>query len=71
MQNDPYETTNIIRGHSDVVAEMRAAYDEWWTETLPLMVNENVPNSPTKPFFVLYEKQLKSVGIPLWKPSVF
>ena len=71
IQNDPYETTNVFRGHSDVVAAMRVAYDDWWMETRPLMVNENVPNSPTKPFFVLYEKQLRSGGIPLWKPPTF
>lgn len=71
IQNDPYETANVIGEHADVVAEMRVAYDEWWTETRPLMVNENVPNSPTRPFFELYEQQLKLSGISLWKPAGF
>ena len=32
---------------------MRAAYDEFWKETRPLMVNEDAPMSPTRPFHVL------------------
>ena len=47
---------------------MRAAYDVWWAETQPLMVNEDVPLAPERPFWVLYEKQLDSEGIPKWEP---
>ena len=47
-----------------------AAYDQWWQETRPLMVNEEAPMSPTRPFHVLYNKQLESTGIPDWKPQV-
>jgi arylsulfatase len=65
---DPGETTNVIDRHSEVVARMRAAYDEWWSRTRPLMVNEDVPNSPTRPFWVLYEKQRETAGIPDWTP---
>jgi arylsulfatase len=68
---DPGETTNIIDQHPDVVKTMRAAYDKWWNETRPLMVNEAVPNSPTKPFWVLYEKQQSTAGIPDWVPPKF
>jgi arylsulfatase len=71
IQNDPSETTNVIEQHPEVVKVMRAAYDQWWTETRPLMVNERVPNSPTRPFFELYEKQLKEAGIPEWTAPEF
>lgn len=65
---DPGETTNVIEKHPEAVTKMRAAYDKWWSETRPLMVNETVPNSPTKPFWVLYEKQKTETGIPQWIP---
>jgi arylsulfatase len=64
---DPGETTDVSEQHPEVIARMRAAYDEWWRETRPLMVNEDAPNSPTRPFWVEYERQLKSAGIPDWK----
>jgi arylsulfatase len=66
---DPFEKKNVAAEHPAEVAQMRAAYDAWWAETLPLLVNENVPNSPVRPYFELYEKQLKSGGIPGWTPS--
>jgi len=66
IEHDPFETSNVIGQHPDEAARMRAAYDAWWKETVPLMVNESAPNSPTKPFFLLYEKQMKESGIPDW-----
>ena len=45
---------------------MKAAYDGWWQETRPLMVNEGVPMSPTRPFHVLFNKQQNETGIPKW-----
>ncbi len=40
MQADPGQTVNVIEQHPEVVKQMRAAYNTWWAETLPLMVNE-------------------------------
>ena len=68
IEADPYETTNVIEQHPDVVQAMRAAYDAWWAETRPLMVNEDVPLAEQRPFFVLYDQQLQSEGIPDWQP---
>jgi len=67
MQKDLGQTTNVIDQHADVVKEMRAAYDIWWQETRPLMVNEGVPMSPVRPFHVLFKKQTAAGGIPAWK----
>ena len=67
MQNDPGQRTNVIEEHRDVVQEMRAVYDAWWKKTRPMMVNENVPMSPTRPFHVLYNNQLETGGIPDWQ----
>ncbi len=68
MQEDPGQTTNVAEGHPEVVRQMREAYDEWWRKTRPMMVNEEVPLSPTRPFHVLYHKQRESAGIPEWEP---
>ena len=68
ISKDPYEDNNVAADHPDVVSSMREAYDEWWAETLPLMVNEDVPFAPAQPQAVRYEKQLKERGIPDWKP---
>ncbi|NND98929.1 MAG: arylsulfatase [Pirellulaceae bacterium] len=63
---DPYETTNVIDDHQQVVDQMRRAYDQWWAETVPLMVNENAPYCPVHPQDVRYETQLQEKGIPDW-----
>ncbi len=68
IKSDPKETTNVAEKYPDVVKAMRAAYDAWWAETRPLMVNENVPYAKERPFWVLYEKQAKEQGIPEWVP---
>ena len=64
---DPGETTNVIDKHPDQVAKMRKAYDQWWSEVLPAMVNENVPVPKENPYKVLFRKQAASdKGIPPW-----
>ncbi|MBP87197.1 MAG: arylsulfatase [Planctomycetaceae bacterium] len=68
MQKDPSQTTNVIEQHPDIVKQMRAAYDEWWKGTRPLMVNEDAPMSPTRPFHELHRKQMAAGGIPDWRP---
>ena len=71
IANDPYESTDVAKDHPKVVAELRKAYDQWWDDTLPLMVNEHAPYSPTHPQVVRYEKQEKEKGIPPWIPPKF
>jgi arylsulfatase A-like enzyme len=65
---DPYEAQNVAADHPAVVAELRAAFDAWWEETLPLLVNEHAPNSPTQPQTERYNRQLAEHGIPRWVP---
>ena len=67
-KKDPGQTVNVIDEHTEVVKRMRAAYDAWWKETRPLMVNEDAAMSPTRPFHELYRKQMETIGIPEWKP---
>ena len=68
MEKDPNQTTDIAAAHPEVVKKMRQAYETFWKETRPLMVNEEAPMSPTKPFHELYYQQEKSSGIPAWQP---
>ena len=42
LKADPGETSNVITDHPEVVATLRAAYDKWWDEVQPMLVNEDV-----------------------------
>ena len=63
---DPKETVDVFANHPDVVAELRLAYEEWWTATVPLMVNENTPLATAQPQAIRYEQQRSERGIPKW-----
>lgn len=67
METDPSQTKNVIADHPEIAAEMKAAYDQYWKEARPLMVNESAPMSPTKPYFEWFNKQKSTTGIPDWK----
>ena len=67
MQTDPGQKTNVIDQHPEVAAKMRAAYEQYWKEARPLMVNETAPMSPTKPFHEWFNQQKADAGIPDWK----
>jgi arylsulfatase len=54
---DRGETTNVIDQHPLVVAEMRAAYDEWWQEARAGMANEDVSGPDVNPFKAAYWAQ--------------
>ena len=49
---------------------MLDAYQTFWKEARPLMVNEGVPMSKTRPYHVDYRRQETEGGIPEWKPRV-
>ena len=57
LKADPDETHNVIAEHPEVVASLQAAYDTWWSETLPLLVNENAVGPNVNPMKELYWKQ--------------
>ncbi|HAD22222.1 MAG TPA: arylsulfatase, partial [Opitutae bacterium] len=67
MKADPSQTTDVADKFPKTVKSMREAYEKFWQDTRPLMVNEDAPMSPTRPYHVLYEKQLNSEGIPVWR----
>jgi arylsulfatase len=67
MEADPGQTKNVIADHPDIAASMKAAFDQYWTEAIPLMVNESAAMSPTKPYHEWYREQEAAGGIPRWK----
>ena len=68
ISRDPFESTNVFDKHPEVVARLRAAFDTWWANTVPLMVNENTPYTATQPQADRYDAQLSKQGIPDWIP---
>lgn len=67
MEVDPGQTENVAAAHPGVVAAMRAAFNRFWKEARPLMVNEGLPTPSDKPFRIHYEKQLQTEGISDWQ----
>lgn len=69
MLADPGQTTDVAAEHPEEIAKMRAAYDAWWDATVPMMVNEDAPMSPTWPYHEAYAAQEAAGGIPAWAPK--
>jgi arylsulfatase len=66
---DPGEQNNLAEENPEVVRQMLKAYEAWWDEVRPMMVNEDATMDTGKPFIERYEKQKKEKGIPMWKPQ--
>ncbi|TLD68699.1 arylsulfatase [Phragmitibacter flavus] len=64
VKSDPSQTIDVAAQHPDIVKALAAQYETWWQQTLPLMVNENVPLAPANPFKLLYEKQFGPASLP-------
>ena len=69
MQANPGEQHNVADQHPEVVKRMLQAYEAWWDEVRPLMINEDATLDTGKPFIERYRRQEKEEGIPLWKPA--
>jgi arylsulfatase len=57
LRADPGETTNVLAQHPQVVADLRAAYDRWWEDVQPLLVNERVEPPRYNAYQLLYWQQ--------------
>ena len=66
---NPAETKNIYEQKPEVVKDMQDAYDEWWDEVRPYMVNEGKKTGPN-PYHVKYKEQLGNEGVPSWEKPV-
>jgi arylsulfatase len=63
LYNDLGETTDVAAENPEVVKHMKVAYEKWWTNVQPYLVNENVPLPNEKPYWVAFENQTKTKGI--------
>jgi arylsulfatase len=51
------QKTDVLATHPEVAKELASAFDTWWGECLPLMVNEKAVGPAVNPFQALYYKQ--------------
>ena len=51
------QKNNVIAQHPEVVKELGAAFEQWWSECLPLMVNEKAMGPAINPFQEIYYRQ--------------
>jgi len=71
IRKDPGQQNNVASQHPEVVGTLLAAYEEWWGEVRPLMINEEASLDVEAPYIVQYEKQKAAGGIPKWiKPNL-
>ena len=66
IKADPGEQNNLAQQNPEIVKNMLKAYEAWWDEVRPLMVNEDASLDTEKPFHVRFEKQKKEKGIGQW-----
>jgi arylsulfatase len=64
LSTDPGEQSNVATSHPDVVKELAAAYDSWWTSILPALVNENAPVTGENTFKTLFNQQFPNPSTP-------
>lgn len=62
LKNDPGEAKDVAEQHPDVVKRLKAAFDAWWKEALPGLVNEDVPMAKENPYRTAYFKQYGGPG---------
>lgn len=67
MEDDPQQAKDVTAEHPELVSRMKNAYEKFWDEARPLMINEDVPLAKEKPFHVDYNAQKDSTGIPMWQ----
>jgi arylsulfatase A-like enzyme len=57
LAEDYGQTRDVSAANPEVVNELSVAFDKWWDECLPLMVNEKVMGPKLNPFAVRYWEQ--------------
>ena len=71
LDNNHTSAENVIEKYPEIAAEMQKAYEKWWDEMRPFMVNEEETLEKESPYHVLFKKQNDSSGIPDWKEPKF
>jgi arylsulfatase A-like enzyme len=57
VKADPGQTKDVAKDHGETVTELAGAYEKWWAEVRPRMVNETAQGPAVNPFKELYWKQ--------------
>ena len=57
IKADPGEKNNIAAENPEAMRPIEAAYDKWWEEIQPGLVNEDAVPPAVNPYKELYEKQ--------------
>lgn len=57
VAKDYAQRDDVAAHHPEVVAELSKAFNRWWDECLPLMVNEKVMGPDINPFQEMYYRQ--------------
>ncbi|MDB9742077.1 sulfatase-like hydrolase/transferase [Akkermansiaceae bacterium] len=57
MENNPDQTIDVTAQHPELVSKMKSAYEKFWDDSRPLMINEDMPLAEKKPYHVDYKKQ--------------
>lgn len=73
IPEDPGEQENVADQHPELLEDLRASYNDWWTSVHPLMVNEGLPRvkPDDQPLAIRYYKQFEEQGIREWSPAEF
>ena len=62
IAQDIGQKNDVAAAHPAVIQKLDAAYDQWWQEVLPLMVNENAVGPTVNPFKERFWKQFPGPG---------
>jgi arylsulfatase len=57
LKSDPGEQHDVAAANAETVARLDAAYDKWWADVVPMMVNEKAEGPNVNPFKELYWRQ--------------
>ncbi len=57
LSKDYGQKNDVAEEHPEVMRELGAAFDQWWADCLPLMVNEKAIGPKLNPFAVWYWEQ--------------
>lgn len=73
ISKDRGQKKDVSAEYPEVVQALSKSFDQWWEESIPLMVNEGLPkvNGEDMPLPIRYHKQLAEKGIPAYVPDAF
>tara|TARA_R110001592_G_scaffold319279_1_gene596770 strand:- start:640 stop:2118 length:1479 start_codon:yes stop_codon:yes gene_type:complete len=70
VMNDPGERKNVASENPEVISRFVQPYNEWWSSSIPFMINKNRKRVKEQPLHIKYYKQLEEQGILEWNPSM-